>query len=64
MPQTTQYLRFPRWLYWKFPDPPNPIVPPPLEREPDDPPQVQPPIQKPQFPIRPQTRRPPDRSVF
>jgi hypothetical protein len=43
MPQTTQYVRMPRWPYWKFPDPPRP---PPFQ-DPDLPK----PEQRPQNPI-------------
>jgi hypothetical protein len=33
MPQTTTYVRMPRWEYWKFP----PVSPPPPLEEPDPP---------------------------
>jgi hypothetical protein len=61
MPQTTQYLRMPRWQYWKFPDPPNPLPPPPppIQGGPEQQPTR--PIQRPQ----PLTRKPPpNRSIF
>jgi hypothetical protein len=68
MPQTTQYVRMPRWQYWTFPDPPRP---PPLQDPDSSKPEQQPsppiPEQQPQrppviksgggsFPIRPRPK--------
>jgi hypothetical protein len=47
MPQTTQYVRMPRWQYWTFPDPPNPppFDPPAAGQQPEQRPQ-RPPVIK------------------